>query len=271
MIVSFVFLGNGHIALALSSDAELHLINDEKKTSFVPTNFSPLVRISLADSKEFSATIHHFRRAFVEQIQCFEFDEKISTSNRIFVHRTRPSLLIQQINLINPTDKTIEFDLRRSSGKSSNEKTLKIDENKENFLVQNFQIGSIRLVVIQNEISSKISVKPNERFEKTLFNIVKFSSEINSTELERRAKDDLIEILRLSSNTLIEEHRTSWASIWRSFFSISRSYAPSTINGDAINRTIYFLLSSSPLSIRQSKTNESLFHFDRCYESHSTL
>ncbi|CAF4389031.1 unnamed protein product, partial [Adineta steineri] len=51
------------------------------------------------------------------------------------------------------------------------------------------------------------------------------------------------------------------------------------MNGDIINRTIYYVICSTPspiyeLNINETKRNElnqSLFQIDQCYESHSTL
>ena len=109
------------------------------------------------------------------------------------------------------------------------------------------------------------------RFQKMFFNIVKYSSKMNLAELEQQAKDELIDLIRSSSDSLFIEHRSIWSSLWQSYFSISRSYAPSAINGDVINRTIYYVVCSSPASFYKKKLNETLFRIDRCYESHSTL
>jgi hypothetical protein len=97
--------------------------------------------------------------------------------------------------------------------------------------------------------------------------------------LQKQAKDDLSEVLSISSKTLLKEHIDTWSSIWESGFSISRSLAPSAMNGDIINRTIYYVLCSTPSPLYYLKVNDtdrnelqqSLFQIDKCYESHSTL
>lgn len=51
------------------------------------------------------------------------------------------------------------------------------------------------------------------------------------------------------------------------------------MNGDTVNRTIYYVLSSTPSSLydikldetKRKEFNQSLFQIDQCYESHSTL
>jgi len=85
--------------------------------------------------------------------------------------------------------------------------------------------------------------------------------------------------LLISTKRLLKEHIDTWSLIWQSGFTISRSLAPSAMNGDIINRTIYYVLcsTSSPiydLNIEETKRNElnqSLYQIDQCYESHSTL
>jgi len=97
--------------------------------------------------------------------------------------------------------------------------------------------------------------------------------------LQKQAKDDLAEALSITTKKLLQEHIDTWSSIWQSGFSISRSLAPSVMNGDIINRTIYYVLCSTPaplydLKLDETKKNEfnqSLFKIDHCYQSHSTL
>jgi len=97
--------------------------------------------------------------------------------------------------------------------------------------------------------------------------------------LQQQAKDDMSDALSISSIRLLKEHIDTWSLIWESGFTISRSLAPSAMNGDIINRTLYYVLCSTPspiydLNIEEKKRNElnqSLFQIDQCYESHSTL
>lgn len=97
--------------------------------------------------------------------------------------------------------------------------------------------------------------------------------------LQKQARDDMSDALLTSSTRLLKEHVDTWSTIWQSGFAISRSLAPSAMNGDVINRTMYYVLCSTPspiydLNIEESKRNEfnqSLFQIDQCYESHSTL
>lgn len=99
------------------------------------------------------------------------------------------------------------------------------------------------------------------------------------TILQTQAQKDLTEALSLSSKKLLNEHIDTWSSIWESGFSISHSLAPTAMNGDVINRTLYYVLSSTPSPLydihlnetKKQEFNRSLFQIDQCYESHSTL
>jgi hypothetical protein len=126
----------------------------------------------------------------------------------------------------------------------------------------------------------------------TILTVVKFSSILSENsllnqtyvkqwqdKLQKQAKEDLSDALSTSTIRLLKEHIDTWSLIWQSGFTISRSLAPSAMNGDIINRTMYYVLCSTPaplyeLNIDETKRNEfnqSLFQIDQCYESHSTL
>jgi hypothetical protein len=126
----------------------------------------------------------------------------------------------------------------------------------------------------------------------TLLTVVKFSpllsenSLLNKThfqqwcdKLRKQAKEDMSDALTISSARLLKEHTDVWSSIWKTGFTISRSLAPSAMNGDVINRTMYYVLCATPAPLYDTKLdeikrvefNQSLFQIDQCYESHSTL
>jgi len=126
----------------------------------------------------------------------------------------------------------------------------------------------------------------------TIYTIIRFSpllldnslqnqsySQEWTNKLQKQVKDEMSDALLFSSTRLLKEHIETWSSIWESGFSISRSLAPSAMNGDVINRTMYYILSSTPALMydvnldeeKRNEINQSLFQVDQCYESHSTL
>lgn len=126
----------------------------------------------------------------------------------------------------------------------------------------------------------------------TIFTVVKFSPILSENYLANRthlqeiqeqlrtqAKNDLSDVLSVSLTRLLKEHVAVWSSIWESGFYISRSLAPSVINGDVINRTMYYVLCSTPAPLyeiniderKKEELQQNVFQIDQCYESHSTL
>jgi hypothetical protein len=84
------------------------------------------------------ATILHMKQGFVERIECFQVDEDYSAhvTHRVYIHRRRPSLIIQYIDIFNPTERTLEFHLEVKRSSMSNH-LKQLDE-------QNIQIGSLK-------------------------------------------------------------------------------------------------------------------------------
>jgi hypothetical protein len=260
-------------------------------------------------------------QGLVRRIQCFKISEEHSAyvTHLLYTHRRRPSLIIQEIDIINPSKQTVDLDFQQEKQISSSniqqldEQDTKFDSSNEKFLMITNQIStgqhnSIMFVIITNKIIPSSHIKPDRCVEicfyflfltllfsqdkQIIFTVTKFSpplpdnSLLNKTysqqwqnTLQKQAKDDLAEALSITTKKLLQEHIDTWSSIWQSGFSISRSLAPSVMNGDIINRTIYYVLCSTPaplydLKLDETKKNEfnkSLFKIDHCYQSHSTL
>lgn len=86
--------------------------------------------------------------------------------------------------------------------------------------------------------------------------------------------------LSKSYDNLKQIHINVWNHLWNTGFSVSESKASGTLNGDVINATIYYVLSSVPAlyyeetSSSETKTfvTNSLSYVEGCYGSnHHTL
>lgn len=74
-------------------------------------------------------------------------------------------------------------------------------------------------------------------------------------------------------------HSNIWENLWSTGFSISTSKASDVLNGDLINATMYYVLSSvralsyeTPFSTTLAKASSSLSDFEGCYgANHDTL
>ena len=125
-----------------------------------------------------------------------------------------------------------------------------------------------------------------------LVTVVKYSSALLSgklenlepvlADLEASVLKELREATTLGFTKLKAEHVNAWNMIWKSGFAISNSLAADALNGDQINATIYFVLSSNrapliEINTNPSNANSSLvdsklkFNMQRCYEGFSTL
>jgi hypothetical protein len=124
-----------------------------------------------------------------------------------------------------------------------------------------------------------------------LITVVKYSSTLLSgklenlepvlADLEASVLKELRETTTLGFIKVKAEHVNAWNTIWKSGFAISNSLATDALNGDQINATIYYVLSSNraplleintPSSNSTSLVNTKLkFNMQRCYEGFSTL
>lgn len=79
---------------------------------------------------------------------------------------------------------------------------------------------------------------------------------------------------------LKRDHITVWNRLWNTGFSVSNSKAAGALNGDKVNATIYYVLSSVPALYHEETTSaemrsfvtNSLSYVEGCYGSnHHTL
>ncbi|CAF0886871.1 unnamed protein product [Rotaria sordida] len=303
-IVSLPFTGNGYLGLSLSSQSQIQLLTDIR-SQFISSGYSPIVRISSDTWEDSSATMMQMKEGLVRRIQCFKISKERSAhvTHLLYTHRKRPSLIVQEIDITNPSEHTLDLDLKQKKQistndlKQLNQQDIQFDTTKDIFIMITNQL-SIRqhnfiiYVILTHKIISNSHIKSGSQEKQIIFTVVKFSSILSENsllnktyieqlqeQLQQQAKNDMLNALSISSIRLLQEHINTWSLIWQSGFSISRSLAPSTMNGDIINRTVYYILCSTSaplyeLNIDETKRNEfnqSLFQVDQCYESHSTL
>ncbi|CAF0867941.1 unnamed protein product [Didymodactylos carnosus] len=309
-IVSLPFTGNGYIGLSLSLQSRLQLMYDR---TFVSTAYSPLVQITSDTWHESSANVLQMRTGLVRRISCFKHDGTKSAyvKHLLYAHRTKPSLLIQEVEISNPSDYTLDLDFKQIDETKSSTTTKQLDQqdisftsdvssSNDLFTLTTSQISVrphnnnfvIMVTLSQKLRTTQAHIKPGSDDKFTLYLITKFSSLLSDNlmandtyvrqytqTLQKQAKEDMISALQSSIFKLRKEHIDAWNSIWHSGFSISRSLAPQATNGDIINRTLYYILCSTPAPLYDLRLNETkreelkqnLYQTDRCYDEHSTL
>lgn len=139
------------------------MINETDGT-FVNIEYSPTVQIHSSRWKEASATILNMRKAFIQRIKCFKINERYSAhvTQRLYAHRQQPSLIVQDISIVNPSDQTIEFEMQkrklrvRGNARQLTEEEISIGQQKEIFSIVTYRLAlkqhqSVLFVVVEKK------------------------------------------------------------------------------------------------------------------------
>ncbi|KAG0420654.1 hypothetical protein HPB47_003376, partial [Ixodes persulcatus] len=95
------FVGNGKVGFSVDNDNTLYVHNNRTLSLALP--FHPGVEIIYPDASHQEGTVVHFVKGTVFRYQCFNKRRKtISVSHTYYAHRTIPSLLVQNIKIVNP-------------------------------------------------------------------------------------------------------------------------------------------------------------------------
>lgn len=112
------------------------------------------------------------KQGLVRRIQCLKFSNERSAyvTHLLYTHRKRSSLIVQEIDIINPSEHTLDLDIQRKKQlfendvKQLDEEDVQFDSIKDIFLMTTNQI-SIRqhnfiiFVILTNKIISNSHVK----------------------------------------------------------------------------------------------------------------
>jgi len=295
------FAGNGYIGAALNSKTGLRGFH--KKSLNLPLNYNPLTSASLENWDLSEALVIEITSGLVHQIQCYCNDDKdcVTVTKTLFAHRTRPSLMIEEIVLTNPKKENLAVDmLQVGSIQVENSKSRVESYNNQEFTVTNI-IRDIKIdnrekhmcvSIASTKLPSIVELKAhdlNARFH--VITIVRYSSLLVDSKAEhfqsvlKKLEDEVIAEYKGAVDTgvykLKQEHVNAWKAVWNTGFGISKSFAANTLNGDNINATIYYVLSNHrnfANEIRfENTTDAEAFEkaaenqIDRCYEGFSTL
>ncbi len=132
-----------------------------------------MIEISSDTWEGSSATIVQMKQGLVRRIQCFKFSSERSAylTHLLYAHRKRPSLIIQELDIINPSEHTLDLDLQRKNQINENElkqiadEDIQFDSTKDLFQMTTNQIATrqhtfIIFVILTNKILSTSHVKP---------------------------------------------------------------------------------------------------------------
>uniref|UniRef100_A0A9J2PXP6 Membrane-associated protein n=1 Tax=Ascaris lumbricoides TaxID=6252 RepID=A0A9J2PXP6_ASCLU len=98
-----IFVGNGFFGVG--GDGELRIRSESSRVLSILTSFFPLITTSLSDySSQSFASVVDFRVGLFKKIQCYALKDECSCiTTTVYAHRTRPHVLVQDVQTTNPT------------------------------------------------------------------------------------------------------------------------------------------------------------------------
>ncbi|KHN77996.1 Uncharacterized protein Tcan_18600 [Toxocara canis] len=280
-----IFVGNG--LFGVGGDGELRIRGETSRVLSVLTSFFPLITTRLSRySSEASASVTDFRNGLLKKIQCFSLGgECACITTTVYAHRTRPHVLVQDVQTTNPTNEEVNVQFSKKEPKKWNTGE-KVGETHSWWRVVEADGTNVLAAAVCSVVPDSVRVErkreENTRFT-CLFDYETLSKEDNQDEKQQRISHAIVkgfaDTLSVGAASLDEEHTTAWRRLEAVSFGISKSLAPDALNADSINATRYALLSNTrdPLlelaSTEEQKKEASSLSQKRnmCYTGHSTL
>jgi hypothetical protein len=113
------------------------------------------------------------KQGLVRRIQCYKISKERSAfvTHLLYAHRKRPSLIIQEVEIMNPSEHTLDLDIQRKKQifkndfKQLDEQDVEFDSTKDLFSMTTNQLtvrqhSFLIFVIITNKIISNSHVKP---------------------------------------------------------------------------------------------------------------
>lgn len=294
------YTGNGYLGLSMKS--KLGIFVNFHKNLNLQLYFNPLVDVYSDRLTKIESAVTDFKRGMVHLIQCFQSEVDCFTVQKsLYVHRTRPSLIVEEITLNNPTTDPVTFDILQvgeSNWQHSKSRIENID--REEFTITSgmvdvtvdHKVKHLCLSIGTTRLPITTYVKEKELFKRyTVLTVVKYSSALLSgkpenldpilSDLESQVTREIAEAMNVGFSQLKKEHVNAWEDIWSTGFGISNSLATGAMNGNQLNGSIYYLLTNNRAPLYEVKhaltQNSSIvegslpYSVERCYEGFSTL
>ena len=297
------YIGNGYIGLSVSASSNINI--KSKRTLSIPVHYKPLVSVSLDTSagvlEEEAVSVTDYIAGTVTSTQCLTepgSEQPVTVTSVVFTHRTMPGVLVQDIKIHNPGDRTVSLALERLgiSQWDTAVSATKVIEHGDGGVKYSAVTGTVELAdgrvvvvgVVTRRLGGSVEVSPRSTFTLHLVTGVSYSDQVDADrdeverlrgEMEREATASVRTATALSWQKVQESHSEVWRKLWTSGFGISHSYAENAINGDRINATIYYVLSHSPTLLDSTLTSSSmrsellgyLSYTEGCYSGIRTL
>lgn len=286
------FIGNGLFGIVTEASSPLYI--KSLRTLNIPVFWHPVVTVKYDEFPHKSVTAIHYLNGIVFKYECYK--NGLCVTYQHYAHRTLPNILVQEIEVSNPTSENIKFELtqlKQSNWPTATSHILRFqphevaNRNGVDYEVisgivtdASVQAGDILAVsVVTKKLSSWVEVAEKSKvFVQVLTSIC--YSQMSSHDYSNK-KDDIEsdcvqamkEALRKHPSELKQQHINVWQQLWSTGIYISFSKAADALNGDQINATMYYVLSNvrSPIHeeattvAQRSELTSSLSYPEGCY------
>nr|XP_024220114.1 uncharacterized protein KIAA2013 homolog [Halyomorpha halys] len=286
------FVGNGFLGVPLTSNPSIYV--KDKRTLSLNIKWNPVISI-LTDLPTKDTYVTNVESGTVIRMQCVANGVKVIY--KYYAHRTIPHLFYQEIKIKNPTMRDVKIQLSKAAypdwATSSTEDRISSKGGSGTFSLHTFN-GQIKNLGNNDEVlaifvtmkawPSVVELKPHRS---TSINIpcIIYQENMNIKDfdqkkplMEHKSKEIIQQVLSSSSLQLEQDHVEAWNKLWKTGLSISHSKAAGALNGDKINATVYYVLSSvkmrnvSSLEMEQSNKKLYISIAEGCYGGyHHTL
>lgn len=107
------FVGNGYIGITLDYDSPIYI--KSQRALSIPIYWHPVIKINNEALSQL-ATVVNYKTGIAYRYECFA--NRLQTSIKYFAFRALPSILVQDIEISNPTDLILVAKLNQISYKS---------------------------------------------------------------------------------------------------------------------------------------------------------
>lgn len=293
-----IYVGNGRMAVSVNSANGLFIRLNRALS--LPVKYWPLVSFTIKKENVLETNVLDIRSGLAYKMFAVRNPSGcVHAGSQVYAHRSRPSYLVQDIRIQNPTKYAIqvEFDQVGASGWTGALTEMKQVSSQTGQTVQ-YRVTkgvvdipdseSVVAVAIGSVVlkDSAVTVLPGTTQTYHLLTVVYYTKPVAKAEaggllagLVTQVDQDMSKGLGYADKHLRQQHTRVWGKLWESGFSISHSKAVGMVNGDKVNRTIYYVLSNVPAPMHDLSTAkkdrvaiEKVLHYpDRCYQGHYTL
>lgn len=303
------FVGNGHIGVVVTENSNLHLALNQPNLNWLKIPFSPLVSAQAAQVPEpAEATVIDFKHGLVQQIQAKSFSRGcVIIENVVYAHRSQPSVLVQEIIVVNRGYTGIQVLLKHTGANSWSGSTTKslsfernLDPSRAHYSLSHGKVAhidisepDINVTVATSSVPKEMAVQAQSTGIFRHYTVVHTSSLLGKLtkpavprsieQLQEESTKELRALVSLENpEILTTSHTQAWNELCDTGLFVDPHHDPDTPSGLEVNSTMYYVLSSFP-SLVNDITNpqalrdemeklEKLLHIpDHCFGGPPTM